>query len=292
MPPIARRIGPFEFCGISIPSGEVGGDLIDLVESNGHWIGYVADVSGHGVGAGLLMGMAKSSARTQLRVAEPMNQLLNTLNAVLFDLRKPDMYMTFAGLQFDGASELQFSVAGHLPILRYRPATSAIEELSVSQLPLAMFEDQAFVSAPAQWTPGDLFVILTDGLTEVFDRHDQEFGMDRIKALICARAGRTPLEALQSAILDAVKATRTAAGRSDHPADQGRYSGLTRPTRTGSTSFGATRSSGWADTAQSPLTILSPSRRPIASCLLWRLTPLVLCDCACAMLGPAGLLRS
>ena len=76
MPPIARRIGSFEFCGISIPSGEVGGDLIDLVESNGHWIGYVADVSGHGVGAGLLMGMAKSSARTQLRVAEPMNQLL------------------------------------------------------------------------------------------------------------------------------------------------------------------------------------------------------------------------
>ena len=49
VPPVARRIGPFEFCGISIASGDVGGDLIDLVEANGHWIGYVADVSGHGV---------------------------------------------------------------------------------------------------------------------------------------------------------------------------------------------------------------------------------------------------
>ena len=92
VPPVARRIGSFEFCGISIPSGDVGGDLIDLVESNGHWIGYVADVSGHGVGAGLLMGMAKSSARTQLRVAEPINQLLNTLNAVLFDLRSRNVH--------------------------------------------------------------------------------------------------------------------------------------------------------------------------------------------------------
>ena len=67
-----------------------------------------------------------------------------------------------------------------------------------------MFEGQAFVSAPAQWTPGDLFVILTDGLTEVFDRHDQEFGMDRIKALLRAH-GTEPLDRLQSAILDAVK---------------------------------------------------------------------------------------
>src|SRR5262249_6064758 len=64
VPPLARRIGRFEFRGISIPSGDVGGDLIDLVESDGHWIGYVADVSGHGVGAGLLMGMVKSATRT------------------------------------------------------------------------------------------------------------------------------------------------------------------------------------------------------------------------------------
>ena len=164
------------------------------------------------------MGMAKSSARTQLR-AEPINELLNTLNAVLFDLRKPDMYMTFAGLQFDGASELQFSVAGHLPILRYRPATSAIEELSFSQLPLAMFEGQAFVSAPAQWTPGDLFVILTDGLTEVFDSHDQEFGMDRIKALMRAH-GTEPLDPAERDSRCG-EATRTAAGRSDTPPGQG-----------------------------------------------------------------------
>jgi serine phosphatase RsbU (regulator of sigma subunit) len=205
VPPVTRRIGGFEFCGVSIPSGEVGGDLIDLVESDGRWIGYVADVSGHGVGAGLLMGMTKSAAHTQLRVAPSMERLQNTLNAVLFDLKKPDMYVTYAGLQFDGMPELEFSVAGHLPILRYCPSTATLDELTIAQVPLAMFEDRTFVASRVAWQPGDLFVILTDGLTDVFDKHDSEFGLDRIKAIVREHA-RSPLETLQTRLLDAVKA--------------------------------------------------------------------------------------
>jgi len=204
VPPVTRRIGGFEFRGVSIASGDVGGDLIDLVESDGRWIGYVADVSGHGVGAGLLMGMTKSAAHTQLRATPSMETLLNTLNAVLFDLKRPDMYVTYAGLQFDGRPELEFSVAGHLPILRYRPSTSALDELTIAQLPLAMFEERTFAASRVPWLPGDLFVILTDGLTEVFDRQDREFGLDRIKAVIRKHA-RLPLEALQAQLLEAVR---------------------------------------------------------------------------------------
>jgi serine phosphatase RsbU (regulator of sigma subunit) len=204
VPPIVRRVGPFEFCGVSIPSGDVGGDLIDLVESDGSWIGYVADVSGHGVGAGLLMGMAKSAARTELRAPRALSGLLTSLNIVLFDLKKPDMYMTFAGLRFDGTSDLEFAVAGHLPILRYRPATSTIEEVTIPQLPVGMFPDTEFTASRVSYTPGDLFVILTDGLTEVFDKRDQEFGMDRVKGIVREHAA-APLDRLQTALLDAVK---------------------------------------------------------------------------------------
>jgi serine phosphatase RsbU (regulator of sigma subunit) len=203
VPPIGRRIGSFEFCGVSLASGDVGGDLIDLVETDGSWIAYVADVSGHGVGAGLLMGMAKSAARTELRRAQVSSVLLTTLNSVLFDLKKPDMYMTFAGLRFDGTPDLEFSVAGHLPILRYRPATSAIEEVTIPQLPLGMFPDREFTASRVPFATGDLFVILTDGLTEVFDKRDQEFGMDRVKEIV-QQHGTGPLERLQSALLVAV----------------------------------------------------------------------------------------
>lgn len=205
VPPVARRIGQFEFRGVSIPSGEVGGDLIDLVESEGRWIGYVADVSGHGVGAGLLMGMVKSAARTLLRATQPLDQLLNTLNVVLLDLKKPEMFVTFAGVQFDGAADLQFIVAGHLPILHYRSSSSALDELTTPQVPLAMFGDCSFAAARTACGIGDLFVVLTDGLTEVFDRQDREFGLDCVKAVVRQHAAG-PLDRLEQALFAAAHA--------------------------------------------------------------------------------------
>jgi hypothetical protein len=57
VPAVEKRIGDFEFLGWSHASGDVGGDLVDIVEQNGRWLGYVADASGHGVGSGVVMGM-------------------------------------------------------------------------------------------------------------------------------------------------------------------------------------------------------------------------------------------
>jgi serine phosphatase RsbU (regulator of sigma subunit) len=127
------------------------------VESPGGWTSYVADVSGHGVAAGLLMGMVKSTARTQLRVNGRLDALLNALNTVLFDLKSPTMFVTFAGVQSSGASELQFTVAGHLPILRYRSSTEKVDEVSIPQLPLAMFSGRSFTAADVACAPGDVF---------------------------------------------------------------------------------------------------------------------------------------
>ena len=204
VPTIAGRVGKFEFRGVSSASGEVGGDLVDLVESSSGWTSYVMDVSGHGVGAGVLMGMAKSIARTQLREGRSMDALLDTANAVLFDLKAPTMFVTFAGLQWRD-STLRFSVAGHLPILRYVAASSTIEELSIPQLPLAMFPDTAYGSVPVTCETGDLLVVLTDGLTEVFDRADREFGLERVRDVIRAHA-RDSLSQIEARLLAAVRA--------------------------------------------------------------------------------------
>ena len=71
VPPISRQIGDYEFRGVSIPSGEVGGDLVDVVDHDegAAWTAYVTDVSGHGVPSGVLMGMIKSAMRMALVVA-------------------------------------------------------------------------------------------------------------------------------------------------------------------------------------------------------------------------------
>ncbi len=162
-------------------------------------------MSGHGVGAGLLMGMVKSAARAELRAGHQIDELLRTVNAVIFDLKSPAMFATFAGLQYTNGSGLRFTVAGHLPILHYRAASSSVHELSIAQLPLAMFDNTTFTSSPVAYAPGDLFVILTDGLTEVFDKKDQEFGLDHVKTIVQANGSRS-LETLEANLLAAVRA--------------------------------------------------------------------------------------
>jgi hypothetical protein len=205
VPRIERRIGGFEFRGVSVPSGAVGGDLIDLVESAGGWTSFVADASGHGVAAGLMMGMVKSAARTELRSGGDLAGLASTLNGVLCDLTHPAMFATFAGLQAAGPSRIRFTVAGHLPILQFQSSTGRCRPLAMSQLPLAMFPEALFVSDAAEYAAGDLFVLLTDGLTEVFDADDREFGIDAVAATVAAH-GTAPLETIETRLFEAANA--------------------------------------------------------------------------------------
>jgi hypothetical protein len=75
VPPIHTQVGRFEFYGRSAPSGQVGGDLIDLAGTEEHWVAYVADVSSHGVAPGVVMGMVKSAGRMLLSSGEESDRL-------------------------------------------------------------------------------------------------------------------------------------------------------------------------------------------------------------------------
>ena len=210
VPPIARRIDGFEFRGLSIPSGEVGGDLVDLVahDGPGRWTAYVADVSGHGVPSGVLMGMIKSAMRMSLDGTATLEQTLDRLNDALYDLKPPQMYATFAAIRRDGDDTLAFTTAGHLPILCWRADRHAVEDLVVEQLPVAVLPGRTFASARTACAPGDTFLILTDGLTEVFDASDEEFGFDRVRAVL-AQHGPAPLEVIETRLLAAARAHGT-----------------------------------------------------------------------------------
>jgi hypothetical protein len=87
VPAIDTELGGYEFYGRSSPSGEVGGDLIDLAGAEDHWVAYVADVSGHGVAPGVVMGMAKSAARMLLSSGDDTGHLMPRLNEVLYPLK-------------------------------------------------------------------------------------------------------------------------------------------------------------------------------------------------------------
>src|SRR5215472_584620 len=71
VPTVSFQNAAFEVYGKSLPSAEMGGDLIDVIESNGNLLVYVADVSGHGLEAGQLMGMLKTALRVSLQFRQP-----------------------------------------------------------------------------------------------------------------------------------------------------------------------------------------------------------------------------
>lgn len=204
VPPIHARIGDFEFFGRSQPSGKVGGDLIDVVEGERGWVAYIADVSGHGVGPGLVMGMVKSAARMQLSSEGHTADLLSRLNTVLYPLKKPNMFVTLAYLAGNGTGR-EYALAGHPPVLQYHAAGGEITELRCSNLPVGILEQNAFEVARLQDAPGDVFVLITDGLLEVENQAGQEFGLEGVKAVL-AKHATEPLEMIWEAIVAAVLA--------------------------------------------------------------------------------------
>ncbi len=194
VPAINAMIGGYEFYGRSLPSGAVGGDLIDLAGSQDHWVAYVADVSGHGVAPGVVMGMVKSAARMLLSSGDDTARLLPRLNEVLNPLKKPDMFVTFCFLARSG-DRLRVGLAGHPPILHFSARTSEVAQLECPNMPLGIFPFAEFVTCEIRPEPGDVFALYTDGLLEVMNAAGEEFGLKNLQAEL-RRCGREPLDVI------------------------------------------------------------------------------------------------
>jgi len=181
VPPIAWHTSQYEFYGVSAPSGEMGGDLVDLVQDGNKWIGYLADVCGHGVPSGVLMAMVKSAARMRLATSSEPQVLLEDLNRVISELIAAEMFVTLAFVSLGKSNDLHFATAGHLPILHFRSATGSVCELSTPNPPIGIFKEQKFASSHVEFSSGDIVVLLTDGLTEAANENEEEYGLERVK---------------------------------------------------------------------------------------------------------------
>src|SRR5260370_42410454 len=142
------------------------GDLVDLVQDGNKWIGYLADVCGHGVPSGVLMAMVKSALRMRLAISSEPQTLLEDLNRVISELIAAERFLTVAFVSLGKPNDLHFAAAGHLPILHFRSATGSVRHLSTLNPPIGIFKEQKFASSHVEFSSGDIAVLLTDALTE------------------------------------------------------------------------------------------------------------------------------
>jgi hypothetical protein len=204
VPTLSFENARFEVYGKSVPSTEMGGDLIDVIQSNGRMLVYIADVSGHGLAAGQLMGMLKTALRVAIQSECEPAKLLESADRVLPALKDPSMYATLALLSFDSAPEAEYAVAGHLPILHYRARSRDTARLSMEQFPLGLIPGGRFASAPVAYGRGDVFLMLTDGIAEVSNAKDEEFGLSAVEHLLVENAAE-PLPRIWQVIINSVR---------------------------------------------------------------------------------------
>jgi len=205
VPDISLQMPRFEVYGKSISSTEMGGDLIDIIENDGGSLfAYVADISGHGLPAGQLMGMLKTALLASLQFHQEPVTLLESADRVLPAVKEADMYATLAMLYFDASTQAEYAVAGHPPILHYRHRCGDTARLSMEQFPLGLIPGGRYASQRVSYSPGDIFLLLTDGITEVVNQRDEEFGLARLEQLLNKLAAQ-PLSQIWELVMGEVR---------------------------------------------------------------------------------------
>jgi sigma-B regulation protein RsbU (phosphoserine phosphatase) len=200
VPPASLETPWCEMHGRSLPASEVGGDLVEALLVGSRPLGFVADVSGHGVPAGTLMGLLKASLRTRLRSPGDIGAVLADLNDVLGELIRPNTFATAAVLALESQGRLAYALAGHPPILHWRSATRSTVRLAEGGMALGIRPGERYAVARVDVAPGDVLAVLTDGFTETMDRRDRELGLEAIEGALAENAA-APLPELFDRLL-------------------------------------------------------------------------------------------
>ncbi len=181
LPKSSPYIPGFVVSGLSIPAGEVGGDWYDFIPfDDGCWGLILADVSGKGTAAALLMSATRGMLRSLATTCGGPGEVLNRLNRLLvedFPLGK-FVTMIYAVLN-PGERTLTFANAGHLrPLLVDKQGARFLD--SERGLPLGLGLG-GFSDTQVQLSPGSQLVFYSDGITEAEGPDDQEYGAERLR---------------------------------------------------------------------------------------------------------------
>lgn len=201
------RLATLECTAQCLAAREVGGDYYDFLPAgDGHEVFLLADVSGKGVPAALLMANLQAAFRSQAEAAlRAPAALLEGINRHFFHSTAAERFATlFYGLYDDCARRLRYVNCAHNAPLLLR-SSGALERLDATALMLGAFAQWSCTVAEVALAPGDSLVIYSDGVTEAVSSSGDEFGEERLVRVVRSRQGQ-PAAQMVDAVLDAVAA--------------------------------------------------------------------------------------
>lgn len=171
----------------NVPTRQVGGDYFDFFPLSGGRLAFlVADVSGKGVPAALLVSTVHAAVHLQIEDARTIPELVARIDRHLYRYAVTRKFLTaFFGMLDPDAGTLRYVSAGHNPAL-LRRAGGDIEQLNATGVPMGMFPNSTWREEILPIGKGDLLCVYSDGITEALDAADEEFGMERLSRLLDA----------------------------------------------------------------------------------------------------------
>ncbi|VAW37374.1 Serine phosphatase RsbU, regulator of sigma subunit [hydrothermal vent metagenome] len=201
------NIAGWEIVAAIEPALQTSGDFYDFVELDNGRIGLVvADVADKGTGAALYMALSRTLIRTYaLQYPDHPEEALRLANERILQDTQSDQFVTvFYGILDTNTGTLTYTNAGHNPaLLLSKDGQTAPQWLGQTGIPLGMFEDMAWRQNVVPIKRGDVLVMYSDGITEAQDVDAQEFGEERLLAVMEGGNGRSA-QAQQNNILRAI----------------------------------------------------------------------------------------
>ncbi|HEY1484110.1 MAG TPA: PP2C family protein-serine/threonine phosphatase [Candidatus Acidoferrum sp.] len=180
-------IAGLEIAGMMHPARGVGGDYYDYFPTGSHTTQIVvADVSGKGVPAALLMSATAAALRLGANGDRDMLGQVARLNTEIAAVSDPERYVTLLVAEIDTHERvIRYVNCGHNPALLFRAKTGVLTRLSASCLPIGLSTQEICeLTAEEDLTSGDVLVLYTDGVTEAENRLGEEFGMERLSEIV------------------------------------------------------------------------------------------------------------
>jgi serine phosphatase RsbU (regulator of sigma subunit) len=195
LPEAPLTLAGMRVAGRCIPANAVGGDYFGYFPRGRDGLdSFIGDVSGHGVGAALLMAEARITFLAERMVEPGAAQILARLNGLLHDdLDRAGHFITACCATFDaGSRELKYANAGHPPALLLRAGAPGWTTLQADGVLLGIQPSVHFAEVRVKMNTGDIVVFYTDGVTEMQNEGGEMYGLDRLAESVVTHRDADP----------------------------------------------------------------------------------------------------
>lgn len=191
LPKTMPVLAGYEIAGKTVPAQSVGGDYYDFIPLAEHRLALcLGDVTGKGLPASLLMANLQATMRGQALASASVTQCVQRANTLLHQSTDEEKFATLFYAVLDShAHILHYANAGHNNPFLFSSSQPQPQPLKTGGIMLGLLPDYSFKEASMALQPGDLLVIYSDGITEAQNAFADEFGEERLLAVVNQHAG-------------------------------------------------------------------------------------------------------